>query len=163
MIRREWYGALWAVVDLDGTISDCTKREHYQNAARAEKDPDKRLMLWESFHALSLDDPPHLAEVMLLLSWIASGGKVVYLTGRPERHRGITQTWLSLQGLPTAPLVMRTVDTGRTLDYKREQMEYIKAHILEAGDRVAFVLEDRNDLVAQWRELGYTCLQPRHG
>lgn len=156
-------GSLWAVVDLDGTISDCSKREHFQTEARTEPDPDRRLLLLMSFHATCLDDPPHLAEVLLLQAWLASGGRVVYLTGRPNQFRAETQTWLTLNGLPDMPLIMRTTQTGRTIDYKRQQMDFIRDTLLGPNDRVSFVLEDRNDLVAQWREMGYTCLQPRHG
>lgn len=162
-MKRQHLDRLWAVVDIDGTISDCSKREHFQTKARACTDENERTMLLASFHAGCLDDPPHKAEVLLLHAWVIAGGRIVYLTGRPDYLRRQTQTWLQLNNLPDTPLIMRTTETGRTLDYKREQMAFIRDTLLVPGDKVSFVLEDRNDLVAQWREMGYTCLQPRHG
>ena len=32
---------------------------------------------------------------------------MLWLTGRPERNRRATKTWLAAQGLPTEPLIMR--------------------------------------------------------
>jgi phosphoglycolate phosphatase-like HAD superfamily hydrolase len=144
---------LWAVFDLDGTLSNC---EHRVALARAKQ--------WDAFHQACVDDPPHLAEVMIALAWAASGGRVAYNTGRTEPYRSQTRVWLQQQGLPQGLLFMRAEGDRRPSTVaKREQLQQLEADFLAKGDQIAFIMEDQDKLVALWRELGYTCLQPRPG
>lgn len=152
----------WAIVDLDGTVSDCSARVSLANAAKAETDQTKRGELWDAFHAQCLEDPPHRAEVMIVQAWIAAGGAVCFLTGRTEKFRAETEAWLATQGLPATFLLMRgdRVYTG-SLQFKRLMLDRIRETMLDEGEDIAFVMEDQDRLVDQWRELGLTCLQPR--
>jgi hypothetical protein len=61
-------------------------------------------------------------------------------------------------------ILMRAVDDRRPSTVaKREQLQHLEADFLIKGDQIAFIMEDQDKLVAMWRELGYTCLQPRPG
>jgi hypothetical protein len=151
----------WAIVDLDGTLCDIRERVHFAHAARQEADPVQRAVWWDKFHSFCLNDAPHVAEVTLMLAWQQAGGRMAFLTGRTDRYRDRTQRWLTTQGLPQTPLIMR--DNGNyqhTTDYKAKKLEVIKSIIGPEGV-IAFVLEDNDKLVAMWRQMGYTCLQPR--
>lgn len=152
---------LWALVDLDGSLADCSARLPLEQAARAEPDPRERGKLWDRYHAGCGDDPPNMGEVLLIRSWHLCGGRVVYLTGRPDRFRPETQGWLKGLDLPETPLFMRSEGNyTSTVDYKRRTFELIKS-MMVPGDRFAFALEDHDRVVEYWRTIGLTCLQPR--
>jgi hypothetical protein len=152
----------WAIIDIDGSISDCSRRNHLALAARNCRDPEERSKLWDQFHEQCSFDPPHEAEILLIKCWLAGRNQIVYVTGRSAKYRTETQRWLMSHGLPQTPIYMR--DAGNfvnSLDYKAKQLESIKRFLLRPNDTISFVLEDNDRLVKMWRELGITCLQPR--
>lgn len=142
----------WAVFDLDGTVSDCTHRVHLAR--------DRQ---WEEFHAACVNDPPHIGEVMIAQAWANAGGVVAYNTGRTENYRTHTRMWLQQHALPQGVLFMRAEgDRRRSTEAKLEGLHKIEEQMVR-GDQLAFIMEDQDKLVAMWRQLGYTCLQPRPG
>jgi hypothetical protein len=144
---------LWAVFDIDGTISNC---DHRVELARSKQ--------WDLFHQACAEDPPHLAEVMIAQAWVQAGGQICYNTGRTEPYRTLTRVWMHQHWLPQGLILMRAVDDRRPSTVaKREQLQHLEADFLIKGDQIAFIMEDQDKLVAMWRELGYTCLQPRPG
>lgn len=147
-------GRLWAICDLDGTLGDCSHRVRHA-----------RSHAWDVFHALASDDPPNAAEVALVRAWGRAGHMVAYNTGRTETYRVLTLLWLRAHQLPEGPLLMRADDDRRpSTEAKLSQLqELMLSPRWLPDDRVAFILEDQDKLVAMWRELGYTCLQPRLG
>lgn len=153
----------WAIIDIDGSLSDCEWRRLFATDARLERDPELRALLWNDFHSRARKDPPHEAEVELVRLWIAAGHGAVFLTGRPEPHRTLTESWLHEQGLPGTPLIMRAPGNySHTAEYKLAQyLGAIREEIMAPGDEVSWVLEDHDGCVAMWRALGLTCLQPR--
>lgn len=86
-----------AVFDIDGVLADVTHRLHFLRA---------RPQRWERFFSAA-DRDPLLAEGAGRLHAALVEHDVVYLTGRPERTRGLTRRWLRRHGLPTGPLIMR--------------------------------------------------------
>jgi hypothetical protein len=144
---------LWAVFDLDGTLCDYRHRIDFAKA----KD-------WDGFHSRCPGDPPYLAEIMIAQAWAKSGGFVAYNTGRTEPYRTLTRLWMSQHGLPAGPLFMREHDDHRPSKIaKEENLSRLEDGIMEKGDQIVFIMEDKDTLVAHWRDLGYTCLQPRFG
>jgi len=86
-----------AVIDIDGVVADARHRLHLiQGKPRR----------WDEFFAAAGDDPP-LADGVALVRELADDHEIRWLTGRPERNRRLTATWLAAQGLPTEPLLMR--------------------------------------------------------
>jgi hypothetical protein len=154
----------YAIIDLDGSISDCSWRVLYATDARMERDPEKKAKLWDDFHSRCGLDAPHAAEVEIVKAWIRAGHLVIFLTGRSAKFRGITQHWLTLRGLPVAPLFMRdSGDFSRSSEYKLNLIKIIEAEVLKPGDTIDWILEDNQHCVDMWRANGYTCLQPRAG
>lgn len=86
-----------AVIDIDGVVADVRHRLHLIH------DGQKK---WNAFFSAAADDPP-LETGVELVKELAAEHDVVWLTGRPERNRRLTSTWLAAQGLPDAPLLMR--------------------------------------------------------
>jgi phosphoglycolate phosphatase-like HAD superfamily hydrolase len=86
-----------AVFDIDGVLADVTHRLHY-----LQRYPQR----WDRFFAAA-DGDPLLAEGATRVRAALVDHDVIYLTGRPERSRRLTERWLRQHGLPTGPLLMR--------------------------------------------------------
>ncbi|SDF34717.1 hypothetical protein SAMN05216377_104303 [Pseudonocardia oroxyli] len=114
--------------DIDGVLADVTHRLHHLRA---------RPQRWERFFAAA-DVDPLLDEGAERLREAQADFDVVYLTGRPERNRRLTERWLAQHDLPTGPLYMREDD-----DYRPARM--MKREVLRRLARtreVASVLDD---------------------
>jgi phosphoglycolate phosphatase-like HAD superfamily hydrolase len=87
-----------AVFDIDGVLADVRHRLHH--VASRPKD-------WDAFFGAAPQDPPLREGLGAVATAYRAGHVVVYLTGRPERCRAATLTWLADQGLPDGELFMR--------------------------------------------------------
>ena len=107
-----------AVVDIDGVVADVRHRLHF-----IEGKPRQ----WDRFFAAATDDPP-LPEGVALVNELAADHDVLWLTGRPERTRRATRTWLAAQGLPTESLIMRPNRDFRPARVtKRDELRRLRA------------------------------------
>jgi hypothetical protein len=155
----------FAIVDLDGTVADCTWRLIYAEAARAHTDRELRNRAWRTFHSKCTEDPVHEGVADLVRAWARAGNGVIYLTGRGIEWANDTVAWLRKRDLPIIPdlLLMRgDGDWRNSVEYKRDMYERMIASPVwkRNGHTVSFVLEDMDKLVEMWRGLGLTCLQP---
>lgn len=98
-----------AVIDIDGVLADV--RHRLVHVERRPKD-------WDAFFAAAPEDTP-LPEGLQRALDLADRGDVVYLTGRPERCRRDTETWLADHGFPQAQVLMRP-------DHERRPARYFK-------------------------------------
>ena len=123
-----------AVIDIDGVVADVRHRLHLI------QDKPKQ---WPAFFAAAATDPP-LPEGVALVHELAAEHDVVWLTGRPERNRRLTTTWLAAQGLPTEPLLMRKDRDFRPARLaKREELRRLRL------DReVALMVDDDPEVIA---------------
>lgn len=115
-----------AVFDIDGVLADVSHRLHFLDVHR-----------WEKFFAAAHADPL-LDEGADRLAEALDHYDVVYLTGRPERNRRLTERWLAGFGLPTGPLYMRPDDDLRPA-------RYVKREVLRGLARereIAMILDD---------------------
>lgn len=102
-----------AIFDIDGVVADVRHRLHHL---------ESRPKGWDEFFAAAANDPP-LAEGVALAHQYAVHDEVLYLTGRPERTRELTWSWLAAQGLPPGRLLMRPDrDRRPAAAFKREQI-----------------------------------------
>jgi phosphoglycolate phosphatase-like HAD superfamily hydrolase len=123
-----------AVFDIDGVLADVSHRLHY-----LQVHPQR----WERFFRAAESDPL-LTDGADRLRAALVDHDVIYLTGRPERNRALTQRWLRRHGLPAGPLLMREDDDYRPARWmKREALREL------AADRtIASVLDDDPAVVA---------------
>ena len=123
-----------AVFDIDGVLADVRHRLHHLQA---------RPQRWNAFF-VAADRDPLLEEGAARLHAAQASCDVIYLTGRPERNRSLTSTWLARQGLPTGPLHMRPDRDHRPARWvKRETLRR-----LAATRTIASVLDDDPAVVA---------------
>lgn len=126
-----------AVFDVDGVLADVTHRLHHLRA---------RPQRWERFFQAA-DRDPLLVEGADRLRAALVDHDVLYLTGRPERTRRLTERWLGRHDLPTGPLVMRSDDDHRPARWmKREVLRRLSAtrdivSVIDDDPAVVAVLE----------------------
>jgi FMN phosphatase YigB (HAD superfamily) len=138
------------VVDLDGTLCDSSHREHL--AVNKE---------WDAFHAAGKIDEPH-GDVLWLLRNLPPDTTMIGLTGRNERYRLQTVEWLTNHDIFFDELLMRP-DDDFTSDHilKPDMLGHWRERNPDAS--IICVLEDRDRVVENWRNLGYNCWQVRPG
>jgi len=130
-----------AVFDVDGVVADVRHRLHH--LARQPKQ-------WGRFFAAAARDPV-LAEGVALAKTYAADHRLVWLTGRPEHLRKVTEDWLAAAGVPVDTLLMRPAGDRRpALRYKAEQLRRLG----ETGT-VAVVVDDDPAVVARLAEDGW--------
>lgn len=130
-----------AVIDIDGVVADVRHRLHY-----VETKPKD----WDAFFAAAADDPP-LEEGLRRVRELLPHHRVVFLTGRPERLRRVTERWLEAYGMGGHPIVMRK---GRDFRPARRTKADELAVIARSG-QVALVLDDDPEVVAHLAAEGW--------
>lgn len=130
------------LVDIDGTL-----------AIRRGRSPFE----WDKAEF----DAPNLPVVEVVRGLSLLGHEVVYVSGRHEELRGVTDMWISQFVQVSGTLLMRTSGDNRP-------DEQIKAELVRnAGielDTILLVLDDRDRVVNMWRrELGLVCLHVAEG
>jgi hypothetical protein len=129
-----WHAVL-AVFDVDGVVADVRHRLHH--VARRPKN-------WAAFFAAAAADPPLVVGIALAREW-ASEHDLVWLTGRPEHLRAVTERWLADHDLPVGRLVMRPAQDRRPANiFKVEQLRRLSR---EAD--IAVVVDDDPEVVAR--------------
>ena len=129
------------MIDIDGVVADVRHRLHLI---------ESRPRRWDAFFASSADDPP-LQTGVALVRELATDHDVVWLTGRPERNRDLTERWLAAHGLPDGTLLMRRDrDFRPAREAKRDQLLRLRR------DReIAVVVDDDPAVVATLTEDGF--------
>jgi len=131
----------WAIiVDIDGTLALHNGRDPY-DASTCEQD--------------RLYEP-----VARAVCHLASRYEIVLVSGRSDEYRPQTTRWLDKHDVPYKALFMRAAgDNRKDVIIKREIFE----HAIEPTWYVDFVLDDRNQTVDGWREIGLACFQVAPG
>jgi phosphoglycolate phosphatase-like HAD superfamily hydrolase len=129
------------VFDIDGVLADVSHRLHHLSAT-----PQR----WHAFFTEAKDDEL-LAEGAERLERALDEGAVIYLTGRPEWTRELTERWLDQHGLPAAPLFMRA-------NGDRRPARLTKAAVLRTlarQVRILTMIDDDPAVVAALRGSGW--------
>ena len=131
------------LVDVDGTL--------------AHKHPDRDIYDGSKAHLDTLNKD--VARLVDTLSY--EGAKIIVMTGRSEDHRQVTADWLSAQDVCFDELYCRP--SGDTRPDYIVKHELFQKHVAPKQYSILGVLDDRNSVVAMWRELGLTCFQVAEG
>ncbi len=139
----------YAVLDIDATLSDTSKRIHF--IERKPKD-------WDSFFAHAKEDAV-LDEGLAVATTLAKDHEIVYLTGRPERCRRDTVKWLKDNGFPEGRMYMRS-------NNDRRPSVAVKLYRLKELSRerpVAVLVDDDLKVCDAAEKAGYTVMRADWG
>jgi predicted kinase len=129
------------LVDVDGTLALMQGRSPYE------------------WHRVG-EDAPNPPVVELVRSLRAAGNAIVVVSGRDGVARRATGAWLARHEIPHDALLMRPAgDNRRDSVVKREIFDRLIRHTWQ----VRGVLDDRDQVVRMWRDLGLTCAQVAPG
>ena len=133
------------VVDIDGVLSDATRRQHYLESPRRD---------WRAFFDACADDPV-IEEVRVLLDLLNPSLRVVLLTARPERVHHLTEAWLERYHIRWDALLMRPWgDYEVSRDFKEASLWELR----EYGFEVKLAIEDDRRNVEMFRGEGVPCI-----
>lgn len=134
------------IFDLDGCLCHCIPQsrfdwDNYDECARA---------MWAN--------KPNIP-IINLANLVARGCRLIIVTGRPERYRAVTETYLDTYMIPRNELIMRPDDSILSdANVKRDILR-----VLRIKYDIWFTVEDRDSVVKMWREEGLLCFQCAEG
>lgn len=137
--------------DIDGTIADCSHRLPFITSQPKD---------WRSFFAGVQNDTPIPHTIELARHLARAGMAIVFVSGRSSECRDQTALWLANHGLPGGPLYMRKEGDHRDDDIIKIEL---LAKVREDGFDPVMAFDDRNRVVAAWREAGIPCAQVAPG
>lgn len=141
------------IVDLDGTLYDASNRNHLAQAG-----------LWDDFHRASTTDNPNHDVRAVVDALQEAGHTLLGVTGRNERYRPITLSWLMRWQIHLDDLLMRPDDnfTSDAVIKVKLVENWLAEHAMDRRE-VLLALEDRDKMVDAWRNWGIPCHQVRPG
>lgn len=140
------------VVDVDGTLANISHRKHFVEGAKKKN--------WKAFIAGIPFDTPH-EDIIELVQLLAIRYNIVLCSGRNEFSRQETVEWMSKYGVFYQDLFMRA-----DLDYRADNIvkyEILQEKILPKYGSPFLILDDRDQVVNEWRNNGLRCLQVASG
>lgn len=158
------FGKNIIICDIDGTIANNQRNlivtptilTTYVEKARIKKD-------WYAFFQNVFGDTPIMPIISLMHDLRSLGYAIFIVSGRPIRFKDLevgkeTVKWLAKHNVPYDHIFMRQGDDAR-------EDVVVKQEILDKlpKDRIAYVFDDRDSVVAMWRRNGLTCLQVAPG
>lgn len=143
----------WAVLDLDGVLADVRHRLPLLGVRGESSGRGRGRHDWASFFARAGDDPV-LDEGRAVAERLAVDHDLVYLSGRPEHLRAVTQWWLEAHSLPSGRLLLRPAGDRRPARLlKREVVRRL------ARERpVAVVVDDDAEVAGALEAAGFAVL-----
>lgn len=140
------------IFDLDGTLADIKHRRVHLNPTN----PD-----WNSFNSQMSNDIPNAPVVDLYKTlWKSGRYQLIIVSGRSDEYRKFTEQWLSWNEIPFNKLIMRKRHDSRSDHIVKEE---ILKQIQSLDKEIAFVVDDRQQVVDMWRKNGIVCLQCDYG
>lgn len=130
------------IFDVDGTLCDVRSVRHHVRPAVGKK------RNFHGFHMDSLYCPPNKQVVDFLMECKDNDLKVIIVTARDEKYRGLTEKWLELNNIPYDGIFVRNYgDTRPDYEAKKE----ILADVRKFYNPVHAV-DDNPQVLQLWKE-----------
>ena len=144
------------IFDLDGTLADITVRKELATKSNGKLD-------WDVFFDPSNIklDVPNKPVVKMAQMLAEDGFTIIIFSGRTDKTKYSTRSWLTHNRIPFQKLVMRD---SKTKHYTPDDI--LKKDMLDKYadiNDVFLVVDDRNKVVDMWRSLGLTVFQVADG
>lgn len=133
--------------DIDHTMRNAFPRDHMIGVAS-----------WDEYHLAAKDEEPLHDMVNLVNALVATGYTVVGLTAIPAKWRQLTMDWLAGARVPICDILMRPND-GFAPAPEIKVMLAKQRFGEDLSSKIAFILDDRDDVCMAFRDLGVTALQ----
>jgi len=151
--KIEWGEKPVVIVDLDGTLSDCSHRLHY-----VKSHPKN----FKQFHIEACNDLP----VDIIASWvrtISQDCSIVIISGRPSFTTGdLSVEWLRKYDIPFSWIFFCWEGDKRPGDVvKKEILNELVNSLPRGKDQILFAIEDRKRVVDMWRREGVRVIPVR--
>ena len=144
------------IFDLDGTLALIDKRRDVSTKSNGKLD-------WDKFFDpsnIKLDVPnPSVVKLAQLLA--DDGFTIIIFSGRTDKTKFTTRSWLSNNRIPFHKLVMRDSKINHYTPDDILKKDMLDKYI-DIND-VFLVVDDRNKVVDMWRSLGLTVFQVADG
>ncbi len=135
------------IVDIDGTLAEVSKeRMDFLKSGSSN---------WDKFYSMNFSEDRPIFEIIELVWNLSERYEIIFCTGRSELVRDVTKKWLGSYSL-FGKLLMRP-NNCEIEDAKMKPQLLLDNNI--NFNNIAFVLEDKNCVVNEWRKLGIKCLQ----
>ncbi len=154
MVGRPLY-----IFDLDGTLALIEHRRHMLDAPDRDK--------WRRFYAACDKDQPNEPVINTMERLRFSGADVWVFSGRSDEVRDKTVAWLSQHTsfmtweLEGPVLTMRAAGDYTADDVLKRQ--WLDSMLIDDRRRLVAAFDDRDRVVAMWREAGVPCFQVAPG
>ena len=127
------------IVDLDGTLCNCSSRSYLAEQKN-----------WDEFFSLLGEDTVNEGVATLVRKPFGLY-YVLYVSGRPEKCRGPTVSWLMKSSLPVGKIFLR-----KDKDYRPDYVvkEEIYDNEIKQEYKVVFAIDDKKEVCDMWRRRG---------
>lgn len=134
------------LVDVDHTIMDAFNRDGMIGVNS-----------WDEYHAASVHDSPFQHTIDLLNALAATGYTIIGLTARPEKWRKLTMEIMLKHNVTMHELLMRPEEEFRPAPQIKLQLAQNRFGP-DLAAQVAFVIDDREDVIAAFQSIGISGL-----
>ena len=144
------------IFDLDGTLANIEARRKLATKPNGKLD-------WDVFFDasnISLD-VPNEPVVKMAQMFAENGFTIVILSGRSDKTKHTTRSWLTHNKIPFHKLVMRDSKTNHFTPDDILKKDMLDKHV-DIND-VFLVVDDRDKVVKMWRDLGLNTFQVAEG
>ena len=144
------------IVDVDGTMSDCTHRLHHIRGEQKN---------WDAFFDACGEDTPIDVVADVVQQLMGEANRIIFVTGRPERVRDKTLQWMTRifdeMFDPNGTLLMmrRDGDFRPSAEVKREMLLAMR----QLGFKPQLAIEDRKADAEMYRAHGVVVFQLEEG
>ena len=137
----EWSGLPISIFDLDGTLANCSHRQHFVRDGNHD---------WTGFFEAAVNDTINEGVHQWMRSLYHSGQtEVVIVTGRPDKYSVLVEDWLTRHEVRYHHIFSRRNNDRR--DDVLVKKDIVKLMPME---NIWFAVDDRPSVIRMWRSLG---------
>lgn len=135
--------AIW--IDVDNTLADSSRREHYLKGPKKD---------WDGFFSDAVNDPVNEWCKQLIIG-MKDNVEILICSARSDKYRKITEQWLGKNNIPYDELIMR-----RRNDFRRDDIvkEIMLEFEIKPRFNLLFSVDDRKQVIDKIRTHGVTVL-----
>jgi hypothetical protein len=137
------------VIDIDHTVADSFWRDSMIGTVP-----------WDEYYENGKYDKPFKNVANLINSLSAMNYEIVGFTGRPEKFRTLTVSWLVRNRIDINTILMRPDE-----DYTKNselKLRLIKEHFKDRFYQIHFIVDDNEESILEFYKLGIPTLQIRN-